>query len=1075
MKAKGVSAIPMLLLLLVVGLLAPQSVRRGQAATSNQSQLGAPYLVKDINPETDGSYPHCVAHNNEYAICAAQDGLPGKRLWRTDGTEVGTYLLEEISADSDATLEPWWDGQSAGTESGKVFFSVQAGCCNYEGQLWLTDGTTEGTRIAKDDIPGEGKPISLVTIGEIVYFLMGGDGLDTFTKLWKSDGTEAGTVLFFETVRGGEEFVAFDNQLYFLNRSEAEGAELWVTDGTTAGTRLLADINSGPDSSEPKQFTVAGDYLYFVADEGEHGRELWRTDGTETGTALVKDINELYQSADPKELAEVGSLLFFVARDSSGDGLWRSDGTSSGTKLLLRIEEMKHPPTAAGDRAYFVFIDPADRRQYLGRSDGTPSDTVAIMELSQAYYCEPSIVGNPADKSAFLSSFTASTGCELWHTDGTPQGTQMWPEILPGEDDPEVQTLAFVNNRLLLRALRQHTDDHSYEADYELFGVGTSMAAPTLLMDINRTPHSSEPAWLAASNGLLYLAADDGLSGRQLWSSDGTEPGTVLASSIYPGQWGGNPEGLASTQNGLVFFVSEPGQGRVELHVLDSMRRGTSLLKTFDQYTDLEERFGGIAEWSGYVFFNIRYSNETQEFWRTDGTAAGTVKLGDYVVHEMITADNFLYFIKQDFYMEPNTSPLVMGVTDGTQGGTQFLRSLPVNHCQFSWSSKTMAVIGDTLFFPWCDDSLDQELWIVQSPSEEPMRVADINPYESSNPTGLTAYDGAVYFSADDEEHGNSLWRTDGTEAGTTFIKDIGLYKPQVFSDGFYFFKGGLYVMSLWVSDGTSAGTERLADNLAGVFASEDQPAVAADHLFFAEGNYGQDRALMVSDGTVEGTRVIGSDLEPLDLTASQDRLFFSGLDEHDDRELYALSLATLPPVADFSAAPTIGDQPLTIYLRNRSTGGFDSCTWDLGDGTVVNSCDNLSHTYVEQGIFTVVLTVNGQGGTDTATRPQYIRAGIDPPSADFSASPVDGPAPLEVQFTNLSSGEFDSCYWEFGDGATSEECDDPSHRYETRGEFTVGLTVDGAAGRDSITRQNYITVSENKLYLPALLADTAN
>lgn len=81
------------------------------------------------------------------------------------------------------------------------------------------------------------------------------------------------------------------------------------------------------------------------------------------------------------------------------------------------------------------------------------------------------------------------------------------------------------------------------------------------------------------------------------------------------------------------------------------------------------------------------------------------------------------------------------------------------------------------------------------------------------------------------------------------------------------------------------------------------------------------------------------------------------------------------------------------------------------------------------------------------------------PPVADFSGSPTEGPAPLTVTFTNLSSGEYDTCAWTFGDGGTSANCSNPSHTYQTVGLYTVALTVTGPGGSDTRTRQDYIDV----------------
>ena len=87
------------------------------------------------------------------------------------------------------------------------------------------------------------------------------------------------------------------------------------------------------------------------------------------------------------------------------------------------------------------------------------------------------------------------------------------------------------------------------------------------------------------------------------------------------------------------------------------------------------------------------------------------------------------------------------------------------------------------------------------------------------------------------------------------------------------------------------------------------------------------------------------------------------------------------------------------------------------------------------------------------------IKKSITSPSADFSASPTSGTAPLTVQFTNQSSGHITSRQWDFGDGETSRY-DSPSHTYQSAGTYTVKLTVTGPGGSDTKTRSDYITVT---------------
>ena len=162
-------------------------------------------------------------------------------------------------------------------------------------------------------------------------------------------------------------------------------------------------------------------------------------------------------------------------------------------------------------------------------------------------------------------------------------------------------------------------------------------------------------------------------------------------------------------------------------------------------------------------------------------------------------------------------------------------------------------------------------------------------------------------------------------------------------------------------------------------------------------------------------------------------------------------------PLADFDAFPTIGQAPLSVAFTDASSGFITSRLWSFGDGATSTQAFP-DHAYSAAGIYTVSLTVAGPAGTDTQTKTEYITALPPRPESDFSASPTIGHVPLDVDFTDDSSGVITSRSWSFGDGGTSTEAN-PRHTYAVVGSYTVSLTVTGPGGSDTETEPHFIEV----------------
>lgn len=189
------------------------------------------------------------------------------------------------------------------------------------------------------------------------------------------------------------------------------------------------------------------------------------------------------------------------------------------------------------------------------------------------------------------------------------------------------------------------------------------------------------------------------------------------------------------------------------------------------------------------------------------------------------------------------------------------------------------------------------------------------------------------------------------------------------------------------------------------------------------------------------------------------------GVNRVETNVFQVIGLKTAPilppaPVAAFNAAPLTGVSPLSVSFSDVSTGTITSWLWDFGDGSL-STLQNPSHLY-GVGTYAVSLTVTGPGGSNTLTKPALIGVTAAPPPApvaQFNAAPLSGTAPLNVAFTDASTGSISSWSWSFGDGGTSTLAS-PSHSYAAAGLYSVSLTVTGPGGSNSITKPNLIQVN---------------
>jgi ELWxxDGT repeat protein len=105
---------------------------------------------------------------------------------------------------------------------------------------------------------------------------------------------------------------------------------------------------------------------------------------------------------------------------------------------------------------------------------------------------------------------------------------------------------------------------------------------------------SSDPRNLTNVGGTLYLRANDGSSGYELWRSDGTEAGTVRVKDILAGSNSSDPRSLTNVA-GTLFFSANDGTSGDELWKSDGTEAGTVRVKVGNRLFVAAQRVGRVV------------------------------------------------------------------------------------------------------------------------------------------------------------------------------------------------------------------------------------------------------------------------------------------------------------------------------------------------------------------------------------------------------------------------------------------------------------------------------------------------
>jgi ELWxxDGT repeat protein len=605
------------------------------------------YLVKDINTTLSpaGSNPHRFLEMGALSFFVAGN-LPGTnaapQLWRTDGTEAGTFQVGQ-------------GGEGKIVWNGRLWFS------GGHGDLWSTDGTVAGTQ--KITLPDGVYAYTFMATSEAIYFFNSYD-------LWRTDGTPAGTRMVSANAPAltsyTSSWTALGPWLYYSG-VDGPGSEIWRTDGTS-----MVKVTNLPDYDGPAGLVTAGNFVYYSVNSS---REVWRTDGTAAGTVRPPGAGPIALLADSRLLVS-GSSCYFVGNDGTGMKFWRSDAAGTvalATSLPGTSSTFDAAPQARLANGTWLFQGPNVFPAWsLWAFDGT--NTTLAASLPSYGYPPPGwiVVGN----QAFIGN-----AYQLWRTDGTGGGTYSLGGF-GASYTPFDWPMGRLGLSLLIGAARDN-DNHGNE----LWKSDGTLAGTQLLKDIVPATESSSPEMLRPFRGGVLFNASSGERERDLYFSDGTEAGTqkIVTGAVLQ---------LAPCGD-RAFYVEAQSH---RLGTTDGTAGGTSLIPNLPNWWNIPARLTCLD--NRLFFWATANSGGPAELWRTDGTTAGTMLVKNLpdlsAIGQPVPLGHRLLFAAGTY------AETTFWITDGTADGTQALATVPgavADETTFGFYYSSTVAAGNLVYF----------------------------------------------------------------------------------------------------------------------------------------------------------------------------------------------------------------------------------------------------------------------------------------------------------------------------------------------------------------------------------------
>lgn len=531
-------------------------------------------------------------------------------------------------------------------------------------------------------------------------------------------------------------------------------------------------------------------------------------------------------------------------------------GSTAAQQLVLDANTQPESLGVGSDPSEFVALDgfvyfaatTPDAGRELWRSDGTPEGTELVVDLMPGVDDGRPVELTVFDDALFFVATTPDLGRELMRSDGTAAGTFVVRDLGIGETNSTPEELFVHDGLLYFSAIAGLSPFVGFGR--EPWVTDGTEAGTRFLADLSTG--ASDPADFTAHDGFVYFSADADGVGRELFRTDGTPLGTELVVDVNPGPGDSDPTDLVSYDGSLFFVANDTGTASPDVWRTDGTPGGSTLVLD-PSSVNLPEQ---LVVFDGALFLAGRISGAGTEIVRSFGDAATTATFvdlqpgsGSSLPDELVVAGDTLYFTAQttadgrELYAIDGATTTLIDLAPGAAG---------------TWPTGLVA-FGDAVLFT-LGLGLDVEPWISDGTLGGTFQLANLLTGGSSSPHAVRVVaPGEAWFAADGDTIGAEVWRTDGTPRGTSLVVDVagqpltGDADPRELTTAvgrtYFAADDGVHGLEPWVTDGTSAGTHMLADLRSGPFGSDPHTftPVGSRVAFVADGDTG--RQLYGTDG----------------------------------------------------------------------------------------------------------------------------------------------------------------------------------------------------------------------------------